>query len=313
MKKFSHQPVLLNAAVDGLAVEHEGIYVDGTFGRGGHASLVLSRLNDYGRLYAIDKDPDALQVAQDQLGLDPRFSITQGSFAMLAQYAHEWGVAGKINGVLLDLGVSSPQLDDAMRGFSFSSDGPLDMRMDPSCGISAADWLATAEAYDITQVLRKYGDERFAKRIAKAIVVARDVQPITTTAQLSKIISEANPCWEKKKHPATRSFQAIRIFINQELDDLERCLDQVLDVLAPGGRLSVISFHSLEDRIVKRFMRKQARGDDFPPDLPIPQSQLNPKLKLISKAIRASDEEVAQNPRARSAVLRVAEKVGASI
>ncbi len=312
MKEFSHQPVLLNAAVDGLAVEHERIYVDGTFGRGGHASLILSRLNGSGHLYAIDKDPDALQIAQEQLGADPRFSITQGSFAMLAKYAHEWGVAGKINGVLLDLGVSSPQLDDAERGFSFNSDGPLDMRMDPGCGISAAEWLATAEAYTITQVLRKYGDERFAKRIAKAIVTAREIQPITTTAQLSKIISEANPCWEKKKHPATRSFQAIRIFINRELEDLENCLDQVLDILAPGGRLSIISFHSLEDRIVKRFMRKQARGDDFPPDLPIPQSLLNPRLKLVGKAIRASDEEVVQNPRARSAVLRIAEKVGAS-
>ncbi len=313
MKQFSHQAVLLNAAVDGLAVKHEGMYVDGTFGRGGHASLILSRLNSSGHLYAIDKDPDALQVARDQLAADPRFSITQGSFAMLEKYAHEWGVAGKVNGILLDLGVSSPQLDDAERGFSFSSDGPLDMRMDPGCGISAAEWLAVAEAYEITQVLRKYGDERFAKRIAKAIVTARKVQAITTTAQLSKIISEANPCWEKKKHPATRSFQAIRIFINQELDDLERCLNQVLDILAPGGRLSIISFHSLEDRIVKRFMRKQARGDDFPPDLPIPQSLLNPRLKLIGKAIRASDEEIAQNPRARSAVLRVAEKVGASI
>ncbi len=310
IKEFFHQAVLLNAAVDGLAVGHEGIYVDGTFGRGGHASLILSRLNDCGRLYAIDKDPDAVGAAQELLGADSRFAITQGSFSMLAQHAQKWDVAGKINGVLLDLGVSSPQLDDAERGFSFSSDGPLDMRMDPDAGISAAEWLTTAKVSDITQVLRKYGDERFAKRIATAIVAAREIQPITTTAQLSTIISEANPRWEKKKHPATRSFQAIRIFINQELDDLESCLDQVLDVLAPGGRLSVISFHSLEDRIVKRFMRKQARGDDFPPDLPIPQSLLNPKLKLIGKAIRASDEEVAQNPRARSAVLRIAEKVG---
>ncbi len=310
MKEFSHQPVLLNAAVDGLAVEHEGIYVDGTFGRGGHASLVLSRLNDCGRLYAIDKDPEALQVAQKRLDSDLRFAMVQGSFSELAQYAHEWGIIGKINGVLLDLGVSSPQLDDAERGFSFSADGPLDMRMDPGGGISAASFLATAEVRDISLVLRKYGEERFAKRIAKAIVAARENQPITTTAQLSKIISEANPNWEKKKHPATRSFQAIRIFINQELDDLEHCLDQVIDILAPGGRLSVISFHSLEDRIVKRFMRKQARGDDFPSDLPVPQSLLNPRLKLIGKAIRASDEEVAKNPRARSAVLRVAEKTG---
>ncbi len=310
MKKLSHQPVLMNAAVDGLAVKRKGIYVDGTFGRGGHASAILSRLDDSGRLYAIDKDPAAIKVAREKFGDDPRFFAVHGSFAMLKQYADEWGVVGKVDGVLLDLGVSSPQLDDAGRGFSFSSDGPLDMRMNPNSGISASEWLASAELYAITLVLRKYGEERFAKRIAKAIVAAREVEPITTTLRLAQIISDANPKWEKHKHPATRSFQAIRIFINHELDDLESFLDQVIEILAPGGRLVVISFHSLEDRIVKRFIRRQARGDDFPPDLPIRQSLLTPKLKIIGKAVRADSAEITQNPRARSAVLRVAEKTG---
>jgi 16S rRNA (cytosine1402-N4)-methyltransferase len=264
-------------------------------------------------LLAIDKDPQAVAAAKDRFGTDSRFSIAQGSFTQLGRLVQERGwqqsETGGVDGVLLDLGVSSPQLDDPERGFSFRHDGELDMRMDPTVGQSAAEWLATAEEYDIRRVLREYGEEKFAKRIAYAIVKTRAETPITTTGQLAALIAEASPVHEKGKDPATRSFQAIRIFINGELDDLKACLPQALEVLKPGGRLAVISFHSLEDRIVKRFMRKEARGDEFPPDLPIPQSALSPHLKLIGKAIRASEAEIAANPRARSAVLRVAERL----
>lgn len=229
---------------------------------------------------------------------------------MLAEEAEKRGWHGKVDGILLDLGVSSPQLDDASRGFSFMNDGPLDMRMDPESGMSASEWLASAKQSEIAEVLKEYGEERFAKRIAGAIVKACEEKgPIATTAELSKIVKEANPKWERDKHPATRSFQAIRIYINRELDDLDAFLQQAVDLLAPGGRLAIISFHSLEDRRVKRFIREQAKGDDFPPDLPVLDSQLNRRLKAVGKAIRASSAEVAENPRARSAVLRVAEKV----
>jgi 16S rRNA (cytosine1402-N4)-methyltransferase len=227
----------------------------------------------------------------------------------LERLAQQSEVAGKVNGLLLDLGVSSPQLDDPERGFSFLRDGPLDMRMDTSSGMSAAQWLAVAEDKDIARVLKEYGDERFAKRIARAIVEVRQENPITTTGQLAAIIKQASPTREREKHPATRSFQAIRIFINGELEDLQQCLEQSLDVLAPGGRLVVVSFHSLEDRIVKRFIRDGERGDDFPLGLPVTQEQLKPKLKAVGKAIHPSTDEIASNPRARSAVLRVAERM----
>lgn len=308
---FAHRPVLFTEVLDGLAIKPDGIYVDGTFGRGGHAGAILEQLGPEGRLLAIDKDPQAVEAAEEKFGADTRFAIEQGSFTQLESLVQKrgWLQQGGVDGVLLDLGVSSPQLDDPNRGFSFRHDGDLDMRMDPNAGQSAAEWLATAEAYDIRRVLREYGEEKFAKRIAYAIVNARVENPITSTAQLAAIIADASPVHERGKDPATRSFQAIRIFINDELGDVKTCLPQALNVLRPGGRLAVISFHSLEDRIVKRFMRDEARGDDFPPDLPIPQSALSPRLRCVGKAIRARKEEVDANPRARSAVLRIAERL----
>lgn len=310
---FAHRPVLFDEVLDGLAIKPDGIYVDGTFGRGGHAGAILEQLGPEGRLLAIDKDPQAVAAAEAKFGEDPRFAIEQGSFTQLESLVQKRGwlqsERGGVDGVLLDLGVSSPQLDDPERGFSFRHDGDLDMRMDPNAGQSAAEWLATAEAYDIRRVLREYGEEKFAKRIAYAIVNAREENPITSTAQLASLIADASPVHERGKDPATRSFQAIRIFINDELGDVKACLPQALNVLRPGGRLAVISFHSLEDRIVKRFMRDEARGDDFPPDLPIPQSALSPNVRLVGKAIRASKQEIETNPRARSAVLRLAERL----
>jgi 16S rRNA (cytosine1402-N4)-methyltransferase len=305
----AHRPVLLEASVEALSIDPTGVYLDGTFGRGGHSRLILQRLGERGRLIAIDKDPDAIAFAQQRFAEESRFQIVRGSFAMLAEVAEKAGVTGQVDGILLDLGVSSPQLDRAERGFSFLQDGPLDMRMDPASGQSAAQWLAGARAREIADVLKEYGEERHAKRIARAIVAARAEQPIHTTLELAEIVAQANPSWEKGKHPATRSFQAIRIYINRELDELKQCLQQVLDVLAPGGRLAVISFHSLEDRIVKRFMRDQAKGDRFPPRLPVTQAQLQPRLRVVGRAIRADEAEVAANPRARSAVLRIAERL----
>ncbi len=305
---MTHKAVLLDEALAALSIQPEGIYIDGTFGRGGHSGAILQRLGSSGRLLAVDKDPEAI-LSAEQFSTDGRFSITKGSFAALGDVATAAGIHGQVNGLLLDLGVSSPQLDDAERGFSFSQDGPLDMRMDPDSGQSAAAWLARAEADDIAKVLKEYGEERFAKRIARAIVAAREEQAITTTARLADIVSKANPAWERGKHPATRSFQAIRIFINRELDDLLACLDQVLPILVVGGRLAVISFHSLEDRIVKRFIRDLARGDRFPPGVPVTQDQVKPQLKMIGKAIRSGQQELSENVRARSATLRVAEKL----
>ena len=292
-----------------LNIRPDGIYIDGTFGRGGHAAAIMERLGEQGRLFSTDKDPRALETAKESYEHDQRFEIEQGSFAMLENLSQRHHIKGKVDGILLDLGVSSPQLDDPARGFSFRNDGPLDMRMDPDSGISAAQWIAKVSEQELTQVLRDYGEERYAKRIARAIIKVRDTSPIETTGQLASIVKEANPAWEKNKDPATRSFQGIRIFINRELGDLADFLEQSLDVLAPGGRLAIISFHSLEDRMVKRFMRKQAKGDDFPLDLPVTQEQLNPRLREIGKAIKAGKTEVDENPRARSAVLRVAEKL----
>ena len=305
----AHLSVLLQPSVEGLNIDPSGVYVDGTFGRGGHSRLILDALGSEGRLIAIDRDPQAVAHAERMFADDPRFSIVYGSFAMLAEVVQQAGLTGRVNGVLLDLGVSSPQLDEAERGFSFTKDGPLDMRMDTGQGESAAAWIARAEAAEIAGVLKTYGEERHAKRIARAIVEARAETPITTTGRLAEVIGRANPSWEKGKHPATRSFQAIRIHINGELEALKACLDRVLEVLAPGGRLAVISFHSLEDRIVKRFMRDQAKGDSFPPGVPVRQEQLRPRLRLVGKAIHADAAEVAANPRARSAVLRVAERL----
>jgi 16S rRNA (cytosine1402-N4)-methyltransferase len=306
--KQIHDSVLLQPSIEALKIDPAGIYIDGTFGRGGHSRQILHSLGEQGQLLAIDKDPEAVAYARKRFAQDARFRIVQESFAMLAEVSERAGLMGRVNGILLDLGVSSPQLDQAERGFSFTKDGPLDMRMDPASGISAAEWLAQAEMKQIAEVLKTYGEERHAKRIARAIVEARVRAPISTTMQLAEIVSMANPSWEKNKHPATRSFQGIRIYINSELDALQRVLKSVIDVLAIGGRLVVISFHSLEDRIVKRFMRDQAKGDRFPPGVPVTQESLQPRLRLVGKAVRSSEDEIATNPRARSAILRVAER-----
>jgi 16S rRNA (cytosine1402-N4)-methyltransferase len=304
-----HQTVLLHEAVAALINDVNGCYVDGTFGRGGHSRLLLQKLGPQARLIGIDKDPQAVAAGRQLAGEDARFMMLQGSFAEMAQLLPQRGIDRPVHGVLLDLGVSSPQLDQAERGFSFAKDGPLDMRMNPDAGVSAAQWLATAGEGDIARVLKEFGEERFARRMARAIVSARVATPITTTAQLAKIVAEANPSWEKGKHPATRAFQAIRIYINNELDDLVRTLDLIPDQLAIGGRLVVISFHSLEDRLVKRFIRDQARGADVPSYIPVRASEHQPRLKAVGKASYPGAEEVAANPRARSAVMRVAEKV----
>jgi 16S rRNA (cytosine1402-N4)-methyltransferase len=306
---YTHQPVLLEEVLDGLAIRADGVYVDGTFGRGGHAAAILARLGTSGRLLAMDKDPEAVRSAGRQFGKDPRFEIVQGAFTMLSELVAQRELTRKVDGMLLDLGVSSPQLDDAARGFSFSGDGPLDMRMDPATGVSAAQWLAQAGEREIVEVLRTLGEERFARRIARAIVDARRSTPPGTTRELAELIAAAVPTREQNKHPATRSFMAIRMHINHELDDLRAVLAQVPDVLAPGGRLVVIGFHSLEDRIVKRFIRDEYRGEPPPREFPLAGMGHEPRMKPVGKAIRAGAAELARNPRARSAVLRVAERL----
>jgi len=310
MTKTSHISVLLAETLAGLAIKADGIYLDGTFGRGGHSREILQQLGPNGRLYAIDRDPAAIAAAAP-LQADARFHITHSPFAALAQIAEQQQIVGQVDGILLDLGVSSPQLDEAERGFSFMRDGPLDMRMDPTSGVSAADWLASADVEDISFVLREYGEEKFAWRIANSIVSSRAEQPLTRTAQLAELISRSVPKSAKeKKHPATRSFQAIRIYINSELEQVNQALQGALAVLKPGGRLCVISFHSLEDRLVKQFMRRHSKPAALPRGLPLTNAQLQQAvpLKLIGKAIMPSDVELADNPRARSAVLRIAER-----
>lgn len=306
----THITVLLNEAVEGLAVKPNGIYIDGTFGRGGHSRLILSQLGENGRLIAVDRDPRA--IAEAKTINDPRFQIVHSAFSAIPEICDELGLVGKIDGILLDLGVSSPQLDEAERGFSFMRDGPLDMRMDTTKGLSAMDWLAQVSVDDLAWVLKEFGEERFAKRIAQAVVSYNKSanEKISRTLQLAKIIEQAVLFKDKHKHPATRSFQAIRIFINSELDELEQALNSALSVLAPQGRLSIISFHSLEDRMVKQFMRKQSKGIAVPKGLPILEAELlkNIPLKIIGKAIMPSETEIMQNPRSRSAVLRIAEK-----
>ncbi|ALA26519.1 ribosomal RNA small subunit methyltransferase H [Piscirickettsia salmonis] len=305
-----HQSVLLQESIAALAINQNGIYIDGTFGRGGHASGILCSLGPGGTVLAFDKDPEAIAVAGERFGDDARFSIVHDSFAMMADEVAKRHWRGQVDGVLLDLGVSSPQLDDDARGFSFMREGPLDMRMNPAVGVSASEWLMAVDESELVQVLFDYGEERYARRIAKAICQACRYGPIQTTKQLAELVAKAHPRWEKNKHPATRTFQAIRIKINNELGDLHAVLKASLTVLKPGGRLVVISFHSLEDRIVKKFMRKEARGDDFPPGVPVTTDMLNPHLKIVTKAIKPSKLEVETNVRARSAVLRVAECLG---
>lgn len=304
-----HVSVLLDGAVDALVTSPDGVYIDGTFGRGGHSRAILQRLSSTGQLLAIDRDPQALKAA-DEIH-DPRFAIRRATFAQLAEIAANDGLSGHISGVLLDIGVSSPQLDDAGRGFSFLHDGPLDMRMDPDSGMSAAQWLASADEAEMSRVFKEYGEERYARRLARAICQRRLVQPFTRTVDLAEVVKQAHPAWEKHKHPATRVFQAIRIHLNDELGQLERALHAALEVLAPGGHLVVISFHSLEDRRVKRFFRDESRGDaHLPSNLPVTEAQLNRRLEIIGKACRPDADEIDANPRARSAVMRVARKLG---
>ncbi len=304
-----HRTVLLNEAVQLLITDPGGRYVDGTFGRGGHSKLILEQLNSAGKLMAFDKDPQAI-IAASVCADDGRFVIRQQSFSHLAAELKRCNWQAEIDGILLDLGVSSPHLDDPKRGFSFMHDGPLDMRMNPQTGLSAAQWLARATEKEIADALYYYGEERYSRRMARAIVMARHRQPITRTVQLADIIAAASPVWERGKHPATRAFQGIRIQVNDELDELKLVLEQALEELRIGGRLVVISFHSLEDRLVKRFMRTHIKGDQhLPPGLPFCNSQLRKRLCLVGKKYRASAAEVAGNRRARSAVMRVAEKI----
>lgn len=308
---FTHITVLLEEAVEALAVRADGCYLDGTFGRGGHSRLILQNLGTEGRLLGFDKDPQAIATGQTLAAEDGRFVIVQRSFAELGAEAQARGLAGNVSGILLDLGVSSPQLDDPERGFSFMNDGPLDMRMDPSRGVSAAEFVNTASAEEIARVFKEYGEERFARRMAGAVVARRETQPFERTGDLAEVLKVANPAWEKGKNPATRAFQGLRIHVNNELGDLEAGLEAALDVLEVGGRLVVISFHSLEDRIVKLFMRKLVKGeaDNLPRNLPIRHQAFEPRIKLIGKAQFASEEETRGNPRSRSAVMRVAEKL----
>ena len=303
MSQAEHVSVLLEESVAALAIKPDGTYLDGTFGRGGHSRAILSSLSNSGRLIAFDKDPQA-ESSAEQFSEDPRFEFVRASFAEISSRVE----TSELDGILLDLGVSSPQLDNAERGFGFSDDGPLDMRMDTRAGMTAAEWLATAPEEDIADVIKTYGEERFAKRMASAIVKARAESPITRTKQLATIVAEANPKWEPHKHPATRAFQAIRIFINRELEDLEIALGHTVDALSEGGRLVVISFHSLEDRIVKRFMRDQARGQQLPKHVPVIDSDTGKTLNLVGKAVKPSTDEVQRNPRSRSAIMRVAER-----
>ncbi len=305
---LSHETVLLHEAIEALRVKPEGVYVDGTFGRGGHSRLILEKLGTGGRLIALDKDPAA--VAAGQAISDPRFIMVHSGFAHLAEVLRGLSVE-KVDGVLLDLGMSSPQLDDKQRGFSFRFDAPLDMRMDTSNGQTAAQWLESVDEGFLGEMIRDYGEERFAKQIARALVAARQERPIVTTHQLSEIVAKAVRTREPGKNPATRTFQAIRIYLNQELEELARVLPQCVDCLKPEGRIAVISFHSLEDRMVKHFLRDMAQGDKLPHKLPIRAADVpKGRLHLVGKAVRAAPQEVAVNPRARSAVMRVAERAG---
>ncbi len=308
---MEHLSVLFAESLQGLKIKPDGIYIDCTFGRGGHSRGILQCLGPQGRLLAIDRDLDAVNSDfAEEMRLDPRFVLHHGCFSNLKAVVQQHNWQGKVDGVLMDLGVSSPQLDDATRGFSFMREGPLDMRMDESSGLSAAEWLQQVDEKSLVKVLFEYGEERFARRIAKAIVETREQKPLETTADLAKLIESVVPKREKHKHPATRSFQAIRIEINNELEEVKTGLQQALDILAPGGRLVVISFHSLEDRIVKRFIKHESGRKNNPGRLPVKEMDIEQGLlKKVGKAVKAGAEELQQNPRARSAVLRVAERV----
>ncbi len=304
-----HKPVLRDEALESLNIVPSGIYVDATFGRGGHSRAILSRLGVGARLIALDADPEAVAYASDQFGGDARFTVHHTNFAKIADICEREKVTGMVDGVLLDLGVSSPQLDDAVRGFSFSQDGPLDMRMDPTRGVSASAWLAGAKESEIADVFWQYGEERYSRRIARALVAQREIEPFARTLALAEAVKTAHPRWEKHKHPATRVFQAIRIYINGELDSLSCVLAGIVKVLAVGGRLVVISFHSLEDRLVKRFIRGDQKTPGRLHGLSLPSTSPAWPLRAVGKKIRPRQSELDENPRSRSAILRVAEKV----
>lgn len=316
-----HQTVLLHEAVDALSLKSSGVYVDATFGRGGHGLCILSRLDAAGKLIVFDRDPEAIKAARQLLGSDQRAIIVHAPFSLLKQEIERLGLYGKIDGIIFDLGVSSPQLDEAERGFSFQKDGPLDMRMDTSQGLTAAEWLAEVSEAELMQVLRRYGEERFAKRITTAIKALMAETPIETTLQLARVIEAAVPAKKKNqqrkknphqrflRHPATRSFQAIRIAVNAELQELETVLPAAFEALKIAGRLVIISFHSLEDRLVKNYFRTEAKGDPYPINLPIAANLLQPRLKLLGKPIRASKAELEANRRSRSAIMRAAQRL----
>jgi len=308
MSSNAHVPVLLGPVLKGLKIKPDGCYVDGTFGRGGHSKEILQQLGENGRLVAIDRDPEAIAAAPDFLLQDPRFELIRGSFAQLETIIGERNLVGEVDGLLFDLGVSSPQLDEAGRGFSFLRDGPLDMRMDPDSGIPASEWLASVDEKTLKQILWKFGEETHAGRIAHAIVEARAEAPVSRTAELARIVEAAKPARGEKKHPATKTFQAIRIAINRELEQLESLLSQSVNVLRRGGRLCVISFHSLEDRIVKRFMRDASREAEQYRGMPDVPEAFRPSLKIVGKPVVATAEEIEANRRARSARLRIAER-----
>lgn len=307
---FQHTTVLLNEAVDALAIKADGFYIDATFGRGGHSSLILSQLGDSGQLLLIDKDPQAISHAEEKYANDPRVLIWQGSFKDFPIAIEELEIDRAVDGLLLDLGVSSPQLDDASRGFSFQRDGSLDMRMNPDAGESAAEWLNAAEEKEIVDVLWQFGEEKFSRRIARAVLRERESKPIETTLRLANIVAGAIPKSKqtKGKNPATRSFQAIRIFINKELEDLEVCLERSIESLAKNGRVAIISFHSLEDRMVKRFFKDKSSGPKIPRGLPVMDDQFKVDFKIVGKPVKASQEEIDVNTRSRSAIMRIGEK-----
>ncbi len=307
MTQQQHQSVLLKEAVEALKIKQDGIYVDATFGRGGHSTEILKQLNEQGKLIVLDRDPQAIEYAQKKYSNDNRVIIIHRAFSQLENVISDLQLNKKIDGVLLDLGVSSPQLDDASRGFSFMQSGVLDMRMNPEAGISAQQWVNQSTAVEMAEAFKNYGEERYAKRIANAITIAREEQTITDTLQLAEIIKQAHPRWEKHKHPATRCFQAIRIAVNQELQELATVLTQLLNIVATDGRIAIISFHSLEDRMVKQFFKKMSSQEELPYDIPIMFSEEKLAMRLIKKAIKPSNEEIKLNPRSRSAVLRVAE------
>jgi len=305
-----HMPVMLSEVLIGLDINPNGIYLDATFGRGGHSRAILSALGSHGRLYAIDQDLAAIEYAEKNLGHDPRFKIVHGSFGDLSHFIDLLGIRGKISGILMDLGVSSPQLDDPERGFSFMKNGPLDMRMNTTIGKTAADYVNRTSAEDMSKIFFEYGEEKFARRIAAAIVAARTIKPFVTTQELVDVISAAQPKKDAFKHPATRVFQALRIEVNQELEVLKKALAVAEDALEIGGRLAVISFHSLEDRIVKQFLQKSEKGPDIPAHLPIPDYMIHQvKMKRAGKPIKPSEQEIKTNPRSRSAILRIGERV----